>query len=422
ADLAGFRQLQKLVRETGARGWLVGGCLRDFCLGLPLVDIDVALTTGCGQIAEKFADSAGGSWFWLNRERGQARVQIPSGNGSGKICYDLVPLQGGNLMTDLAERDFTVNAMALPLQGDQGLFDPFGGLRDLKARRLKTTSPEVVSRDPVRILRGLRFSHLLGLEIDSLSWELLKRAAPALAEVPGERLSLEWARILSRPVSAELANAVRGLGLRSLFLEGKESFFSGLPPELGRLERLLEQYSCLKKLAELPVGSGFSAAALVRLGLLLGIDSGNAGRHIAERFRLSSACRKVLAALAADAPIPEPAAGKRALALWLHRLPGSLPASLLIRLVRDDGAVTPAMPEKLCSVARDLLRDGPPAPLLPAERVAALAGIGPGRQLGLLLNRLAEAEMTGEVESIEDAENWLKNHAGNAIDKGEADA
>ncbi|GAB4555397.1 MAG: CCA tRNA nucleotidyltransferase [Geothermobacteraceae bacterium] len=422
ASLSGFRQLQVLVGEAGAQAWLVGGCLRDFCLGLPLVDIDVALTTGCGQIAEKLADTAGGSWFWLNRSRGQARVQIPVRKGSGPVCYDLVPLQGCNLMTDLADRDFTINAMALPLQGDQGLFDPFGGLRDLKARRLKTTSPEVVSRDPVRILRGLRFSHLLGLEIDSLTWELLKRAAPALAEVPGERLNLEWGKILTRPVTAELVEAVSCLRLRSILTDDNESSLTGLPPGLVRLERLLEQSPCLTELAQLPVGSGFSAVALVRLGLLLGTNSNETGRHLAERLRLSTACRKVLLALAAAASGPEPAPGSRSLALWLHRLPGGLPASLLIRLVRLDRTVTPAVLDKLCSTSRQLLRDGPPALLLPAEKVAALTGIGPGPRLGLLLNRLVEAEITGEVRSVEDAEIWLKNHAGNAIDKGETDA
>ncbi|RME35739.1 MAG: hypothetical protein D6794_09290, partial [Deltaproteobacteria bacterium] len=121
--LPGFCNLLDLVRQQRIQAWLVGGCLRDVWLERPVYDVDVALDGDCRAVGEHLAEQTGGSWFWLDRQRGQVRVLCPAEEGK-TVTYDLVPLEGGSLASDLGRRDFTINAMALALPGFAPFFDP----------------------------------------------------------------------------------------------------------------------------------------------------------------------------------------------------------------------------------------------------------------------------------------------------------
>ena len=96
--------------------YLVGGTVRDLLLGSGRIkDVDLAMPSGSDAVARRFADAAGGSFFFLDEERRITRVVIPAGGQS--IQYDFADFEGADLAADLARRDFTVNAMALELRG-----------------------------------------------------------------------------------------------------------------------------------------------------------------------------------------------------------------------------------------------------------------------------------------------------------------
>ncbi|HEX6791893.1 MAG TPA: HD domain-containing protein [Candidatus Krumholzibacteria bacterium] len=115
---------------------------------------------------------------------------------------------------DLRRRDFTVNAMAERLPGDE-LIDPFGGVDDLRTRCLRMIFPEAFEEDPLRILRGARFAARFGLLPEPATAAAMRAAAPLLATVSAERIQEEMTRTLTQcetpSVAFELLREAGGL-------------------------------------------------------------------------------------------------------------------------------------------------------------------------------------------------------------------
>src|SRR6266498_1759281 len=114
--------MRELVREVlaGEEAWIVGGAIRDELLGRAVVDVDVACRDP-ESAARAFARRQGGGVFPLSVQHGGWRVAL----GGGRTV-DFMPLQGDSLEADLASRDFTINAIAVPLEGEEPV-DPFDG-------------------------------------------------------------------------------------------------------------------------------------------------------------------------------------------------------------------------------------------------------------------------------------------------------
>ncbi len=126
---------------------------------------------------------------------------------------------GDDLETDLSRRDFTVNAMALALP-DLTLVDPFGGLGDLAARRLRTPlDPEVsFADDPLRMLRAARFAAAYDLVPDPALVEAVRRGHERLSIVSAERIRDETDKILLLPVPSKALWFIVDNGLAEEFL------------------------------------------------------------------------------------------------------------------------------------------------------------------------------------------------------------
>ena len=105
---------------------------------------------------------------------------------------------GDSLVDDLARRDFTVNAMAVSLGPDRTVTDPFGGLGDLLARRLRTPGAAVDSfaDDPLRMLRAVRFVAQLQMTPDDEVVAAMTSMAPELARITPERVQVELSKTL----------------------------------------------------------------------------------------------------------------------------------------------------------------------------------------------------------------------------------
>jgi tRNA nucleotidyltransferase/poly(A) polymerase len=185
----GMRELDPAIRAVvaGEEAYVVGGAVRDELLRREVLDTDVACPDPVGA-ARLYADRVGGALFSLSERHGAWRVAFRDGR-----TVDFTPLPDG-IEADLRTRDFTVNAIAVPVEGGDAV-DPLGGQADLEARRLKAVSPTVFDDDPLRLLRAVRLEDELGFRLDAETEALLHRSADRVREPAGERILGELERL-----------------------------------------------------------------------------------------------------------------------------------------------------------------------------------------------------------------------------------
>src|SRR3954463_12417175 len=204
-------ELGQRFAAAGFEAHLVGGSVRDALLLAPTGawtpdDFDVTTDARPEQILGLLRGWAGSTW----------NTGIAFGTGGAEIRglrveittyradrYDRESRNpevawGASLLDDLARRDFTVNAMAVSLGPDRTVTDPFGGLGDLLAHRLRTPGPAVDSflDDPLRMLRAVRFVAQLGLTPDDEVVAAMTSLAPELGRITAERVQVELSKTL----------------------------------------------------------------------------------------------------------------------------------------------------------------------------------------------------------------------------------
>jgi tRNA nucleotidyltransferase/poly(A) polymerase len=189
-------QVIRLLKETGEPAYLVGGAVRDWLRegGVLLPhDLDFVVPGDGLRLARQIANALGGAFYPLDAARGVGRVVVmpkqtaqPPARESDRRVIDVASFQGPDLTTDLAGRDFGINAMALDVTSAVPLLiDPHGGRADLQARRLRAISEEAICNDPLRGLRAVRLQAQLGFEIEVRTQTLIRAAAPELSLGPG---------------------------------------------------------------------------------------------------------------------------------------------------------------------------------------------------------------------------------------------
>jgi poly(A) polymerase len=207
--------LTKLGERFTAAGFeahLVGGSVRDALLraqvGGSAVDGDLDVTTDARpeQILELMRGWGGSTWNTgiafgtVGVEVSGHRVEITTYRADRYDRESRNPevAWGDSLVDDLVRRDFTVNAMAVSLGPDRTVTDPFGGLGDLLAKRLRTPGAAVDSfaDDPLRMLRAVRFVAQLGLTPDDEVVAAMTSLAGELARITPERVQIELSKTL----------------------------------------------------------------------------------------------------------------------------------------------------------------------------------------------------------------------------------
>jgi tRNA nucleotidyltransferase (CCA-adding enzyme) len=311
---------QRLAREADARGlalYLVGGPVRDLALGRTLRDADLTVAAAAGgalgdeTAALARAAALPGDRVVVHPRFGTLRIEIEGGDALDLATVrsetyaapgalpDVAP---GSLEADLRRRDFTLNALALPLSAAAGtaLVDPGGGIADLAAGELRVFHAASFQDDPTRAIRAARFAARFDAQLARESRAALRSAlrAGAFGAVSGERFAAE---------------------LEKLFAEGE----AGGDP--ARALALLHDWHVLPALEpglELPRAA---LAALRRLG------------------RADSPKRGVTATRAAVAP----RAWVVGLMVWFAALPAALARRALARL-----AIRGAVATRIAAFAR----------------------------------------------------------------------
>lgn len=197
--------LGSMFQTAGYELALVGGPVRDAILGRVAPDVDLTTNATPDQILKVIKGKVDTHWE-IGKEYGTIGCRI--GNDQIEITtyrtdqYEIDSRKpevkfGSNLEHDLQRRDFTVNSMALTLP-QREFVDPFGGLRDLADKILKTPGkPEdSFGDDPLRMLRGARFASQLGFEIEPETFEAMKSMRQRLEIVSAERIQAELQKLM----------------------------------------------------------------------------------------------------------------------------------------------------------------------------------------------------------------------------------
>jgi poly(A) polymerase-like protein len=181
--------MDDLIRTAvaGQEAYVVGGAVRDELLGREVIDVDVACPDP-EAAARAYSKAAGGALFPLSERHGAWRVAFRSGR-----TVDFTPLRDG-IELDLATRDFTINAIAVPVDGDDPI-DPHEGRRDLGARVLRAVSPTIFEDDPARLLRAVRLEDELGFHLDDETADRVRAHANLVNRPAGERILAELERL-----------------------------------------------------------------------------------------------------------------------------------------------------------------------------------------------------------------------------------
>ena len=233
------RQVLRSLQARGYEAYLVGGCVRDMVLGVRPHDWDICTSALPEQVMEVFplARPTGLKHGTVTVRINSRSVEVTTFRSEENYSDHRHPETVrfvGELTTDLSRRDFTVNAMALSLDGL--VMDPFGGLKDLEHRCLRCVgSPELrFEEDALRMFRALRFSARLDFTIEEATLAAIEKKAPLASALAAERIrdEVEKTLLTLRPDTVGL---MQRLGLLDAFLCTRAE--DGLP-ELQALSRL----------------------------------------------------------------------------------------------------------------------------------------------------------------------------------------
>jgi tRNA nucleotidyltransferase/poly(A) polymerase len=332
------------LRDVPMHAYVVGGAVRDLIRGAAPADVDVACLDplACARALRRKV-------IRLGREEHLSAYRVVV----GPHIYDFAALLDGSIDTDLARRDFTINAMAVDLATGE-LLDPHDGRGDVTRRLVRMIAVSNFDDDPLRMLKAIRMAVRFGFDIDAETLDAIRVRADRIMDVSVERVAYELTVIFS-------ANAFR----RAVSLLHETSLDI---PLFGSLHREFHA-------DDVPL-----AAALALL-----VHDAHA---FAKRWRLSDALMREMQVLQrlieshslldlydAGSPIA-------------HQLPPMLRA-----LGRSDRIVFPDFAIK---------------PLLTGEKIAAIANIGAGPRVGVLKRALLEAELEGRITSRDEAEQFIR--------------
>lgn len=460
-DAEPVRAVREALASAGraSPAWLVGGAVRDAVLGRDLTDLDVAVDGDPEAAARAIGSRLRGPVFPLSEAFGAWRAI----DGARRFTVDVARLQGATIEEDLARRDFTVNAMAVPLASEPpDILDPHGGAADLAARTLRVLGPAAYERDPLRPLRLIRLASQLGLRPDPETARVTSVAAPRLGEPSPERVFAELRGLLLGDGAIDALALGRELGVIGAVLPELEPL-GGLEQSRfhhrdvwGHTLEALEHAIGLVRDPESvfgdelglgvaavlgePLADGLTRGEALRFGALMHdiakpvtrgerpdgrvtfIGHDSAGEELSaailRRLRTSEALRSYVGRLARNHLalgflVHERPLAPRAVHAYLRGCePVEVEVTVLScadRLATRGEGQQPWI-ERHLELARELMgpalrwrAQGPPRPPLRGDELATELGIAPGPEVGRLLAELEGAVFAGEVATRAEA-------------------
>lgn len=449
-------QCLQTLAERG-QCWLCGGSVRDMLLARFSADIDVVVPLKAIELAQMASSRLKCKLVVMNEDiLPTARLVLPEGQ------IDITQWRAPNLPEDLLARDFTINAMVLPLSAvlekpflsSHDFIDPANGMDALANKELRLPRENALQEDPLRILRAYRMHAQLGFALADGINKALPQAIPLLRRVAGPRLEQEWIRIMQTGKASLALYAMDQSGVLSFLIPQWEAGrnmeqnpFHHLPvlehnlAALQAVENILNEpdaflpHHLAHLTPETPPALLKTACLLHDLGkpatrafkqpgwysfhnhdqkgielaytacAALGMGNNQAstvallvGKHMLPQHLQSAALR-------------HPALRRRMLGRFLHRH-GGLLHSLMFMGLADimagrGKASPPGLKDGFIELWSDLAEIQaapiPPRPLLNGRELMTTYGLKPGPELGGILNRLRQRQMEGSLRTKDEA-------------------
>jgi tRNA nucleotidyltransferase (CCA-adding enzyme) len=368
--------------------YLVGGSVRDLLLNRPTLDVDLTLAGDAPALARRVAiglpdvrctthsafgtATLKGADFRL--DLATARVETYERPGA------LPSVSPGSLRDDLFRRDFTVNAMAMPLTGDHrgAIIDPFDGKSDLEAGLLRVLHEASFKDDATRILRGARYESRLSFRLESKTMRWLRRDIAYLEAISGPRIREELTRTFREPQPERILLRLSDLGA-----------LHTVHPALSFDSSRAEAFAKLGEMRATPSSTAYLALLAWELPLQ---EAAALSARLALNKRETEAVRAVPKVRALERDISAKVRPSRTVEL-LSPFPSA--AVWALAASGEESARRQAL--------RYLRRWRYAKPSLDGHALLAM-GARPGPQLGEVLRRLKAAKLDGEVRSRRDEE------------------
>lgn len=464
------RGARAAAESAGIRdAWIVGGAVRDALLGEEVHDIDIAVEAGRERnLARAIADRVSGFAFPLSERHATWRAVSPGEEWHA----DVTALRAPEIEADLSGRDFTVNAVAVPLQGGEPL-DPLGGIPDAFARVLRAVSKGAFADDPLRLMRVPRLAARHRLEPDEETAALARGSAGLAGDPAGERQFAELRGMFAGPDPLRAMALMDELGLTAVVLPEVEAMrgVAQTPNHhldvhghtLAVLERWLDVEADLPRfageaaddvasmLAE-PLSDELTRGEALRFGALLH-DVGKPATRSEIEGRvtfighdrvgaevIAAICKRLRTSRRFSGHLQDLALHHLRLGFLVHERPLSRrtvyeylsatePVGADVTLLtaadrlaaRGEGVLaSEEMIQAHLELVREMLpealawRTDPPRAPLSGDELAAETGMRPGPEMGELLERLRVASFAGEIGSREEAVELARSLAGDA--------
>jgi poly(A) polymerase len=229
--LAVLQKLQFFTNERQIQAYLVGGFVRDSLLKRRTGDIDIAITADALETGQVLAARLGGSYVPLDAANRVSRVVLVENrvaSGACPLSIDLSTIHT-DIQSDLAGRDFSINALAIELndfleQPDlHRIIDPYQGQPDLISGLIKPLNTEIFKSDPARLLRAFRLAAELEFSFTPDLETLIKRDAAGLSGVAGERIREELLRLLATSQAGSTIRRMDELGVLTVIIPELEA-------------------------------------------------------------------------------------------------------------------------------------------------------------------------------------------------------
>ncbi|MQC19137.1 MAG: CCA tRNA nucleotidyltransferase [Chloroflexi bacterium] len=380
--LALLKAAEDIAASLDVSLWLVGGGTRDLAAGRSLHDLDLAFDGDPADYVTDIASRLPEAIVERTDRFGTASVTL------GGARMDLARLRTeryafpgalpdvratNQIGADLARRDFTVNAIALGLVGQDAdeVVDPFDGLRDLKDRTLRVLHDRSFAEDATRLWRGARTAALFRLEPDTTTARLIEEGARWTEDISGERLWHELAATAARGVALPTLDRLDHWGVLRAAHPGL-TLHPDARSALARRRAIPAERLLAVLLAPLP--PRIRTGALNRLAI-----SRDVRMAVADTVRLLGA---------ADAALP-----------GIEALEGAHPEARIAARWLD--------PESQAGLQRSLRRWERTRPQLTAQELVSL-GVARGAALGLALRGLRRARYLGTLRTRAEARQWAR--------------
>jgi len=386
--------LVQLAEERRLALYLVGGPVRDLLLGAPILDLDLAVEGDAPALAREAAAALAirclvhpafltatlkGDGFGL--DLATARSETYDHPGA------LPRVHPASVQEDVLRRDFSINALALPLTGPRRgeLFDPCGGRADLEAGLVRVLHERSFVDDATRILRAVRYELRFGFRLEERTLAWLQRHAGYLETISGARIRQEFSRIFEEQQPERALLRLHELGA-----------LSQVHPSLSFDAPRARAFDSLRRLAPDAALAGYWPLLAWRL------DDGEA-TALAGRLALTKPQSLAVCAMprlrALEKPLSEPGLQPSAVAGMLSPYP---PAAVWALAAATDGET---VRERCLSYLRRWRY------VKTSLNGTALLNLGvpAGPRVGEVLRRLKVAKLDGEVKSRRDEQRLVRS-------------